>query len=260
MDPSPALALVFAVASGAGPGVGSEIRAGREVPPAVLGLLIPGRGVIELAPSTRAALGSAPGQLRLERGRVRLVAQGTLEVISSGLEVTVGSGVALVAASEARVTICADGASVVVRRSGSVPPEAAAQGAAGLGSSPIDVDLELARGRCVDLAPGGGSDERALDDAALGELLVLAEGQPPPAFALPDLIADPEGDLDDIEARHAETLERGARQEGAACGCQEDAGGGSGSLDTGGSGVPTPDPEPTDPGRIRVRVRVPRLR
>lgn len=245
------LAVVYAVAVSSSVPPGLELGGGAQVPEAARGVLLPGRGVVELGAGCAAVVGLEAGHLDLVRGTARVVAEDEVVLRTPAALVVVRQGRALVAAAGEGSTACAiDGEVVVVPgASGRRVP------AAELETGPPAGERLLSGGACVRVDRAGAlasTPTRSRGGAEIGRAAEPAPPEPP----LPELSADVSADIDEVEAAVAADVDRGVRQEAAACGCSE-GGGGGGTLDHGAVLPPAAVPEPPEPGLLRIRVSLP---
>ncbi len=248
-DPvSVVLAIVYAVATiGTGlevSGLGQRLGAERPVPLAARGLLVPGRGVVQLAEGTRVRTGHEAGAFELDGGQLRLIADGPLSVVVRDMTVRVGgASEAVVSRADGQLSVCAVRGAVTVE--GASEPDAAQSNT---GAHQITV------GMCWQ-SPGGQLEPIEPTRAFVFQRAI--EGSPIPQPAIPDVVGDLEDQVAEVEAEHSETLDQGPRQEAQSCGCSENGGSGGG-LDPTGSTQPNPEPERPEPGLVRIRIEIPR--
>lgn len=247
MDPSTlVIAIVYALASavpdGASP-LGARLGPGEPVPAGARGVLLPGHGVAQLDEGAALRAADRPGELRLEAGAVRLVADRGLALSTAGVRVTLGEAAeAFVSSARApgRVVVCA------VR--GTVAVEGPGDGGSDSGARPIPA------GEC--LTAGQPQATTAFDPARAERIRRAAETAPPPRLEAPSVIGDLSAQLAEVEQAWGDALDQGPRREAQSCGCSENGGAGGG-LDPGGSTQPDPDPERPDPGHVRIHVQIP---
>lgn len=257
MEPSTlVIAIVYAVVAGA-PGTlmpGAMLGPDRDVPAQVRGVLVPERGVVQLQDESLLRTGDNPGELRLRRGRVRVVADAPMSLLVTDLEVRVGSGSEAIVQHRGvdGIVVCSVRGEVIVTGPGSTFGGTTDGDAA---QSDI-IEGRIANGRCWN---EGHDEETAIEMPMIEAIRQSASVPPPPPIELPDVVGDLTEQLEDVEAEWGDALAQGPRREAQSCGCSENGSTGGG-LDPTGPTHPDPDPEQGDPGSLRIHIRLPAAR